>query len=66
MRGGELAQVVDQLSSGPNDFIVEKNHFSAFYNTNPDDLLRGHDCDHIYLIGYSADVCLRFTAVAAV
>ncbi|WP_410874733.1 cysteine hydrolase family protein [Nocardia sp. A7] len=65
VRGGELAKVVDQLSIEPDDFVVEKKRFSAFYNTNLDDLLRSLDCDHLYLIGYSADVCLRFTSVDA-
>jgi len=65
VRGGELAQVVDQLSIEPDDFVVEKKRFSAFYNTNLDDILRSLGCDHIYLIGYSADVCLRFTSVDA-
>lgn len=65
VRGGELAQVVDQLSIKPDDFVVEKKRFSGFYNTNLDDILRRLDCDHIYLIGYSADVCLRFTSVDA-
>ncbi|WP_067665847.1 cysteine hydrolase family protein [Nocardia miyunensis] len=65
VRGVEQAQVIDQLSIKPDDFIVEKKRFSGFYNTNLDDILRSLDCDHIYVIGYSADVCLRFTSVDA-
>jgi nicotinamidase-related amidase len=65
VRGRDLANVVDGIIAMPEDFMVEKKRFSAFYNTNLDDLLRGLGCNHIYLIGYSADVCVRFTAVDA-
>ncbi|MFC9995730.1 cysteine hydrolase family protein [Nocardia sp. NPDC127526] len=65
VRDRELSQVVEQLSIKPDDYFVEKKRFSGFYNTNLDDLLRHLGRDHVYIIGYSADVCLRFTSVDA-
>jgi nicotinamidase-related amidase len=65
VRGGELTDLVDGLIVRPDDFVVEKRRFSAFYNTNLDDILRGLDCDRVYVIGYSGDVCVRFTSVDA-
>jgi nicotinamidase-related amidase len=65
VRGGELGQVVEQLTIKPDDIVVEKRRFSAFYNTNLDDILRSLDRNHLYVIGYSADVCLRFSSVDA-
>lgn len=63
VRGKDLSKVVDGIVAAPADFLVEKKRFSAFYNTNLDDILRSLGCSHIYIIGYSADVCVRFTAV---
>ena len=61
----QLAESVEGLSPAPGDVYVSKTRFSAFYNTNLEDILRALEVEHIYLIGYSADVCLRFTAVDA-
>ncbi|HMH90085.1 MAG TPA: cysteine hydrolase [Streptosporangiaceae bacterium] len=65
VRDEDLSRVVDGIDAMPSDFAVEKKRFSAFYNTNLEDILRSLGCDHLYLVGYSADVCLRFTAVDA-
>ncbi|MEV6877521.1 isochorismatase family cysteine hydrolase [Amycolatopsis sp. NPDC051128] len=65
VQDGDLAQVVDNLVVKPHDLVVEKRRFSGFYNTNLDDVLRGTGCEHLYIVGYSADVCLRFTSVDA-
>lgn len=63
--GGDLAHVVDGIVVKPEDLVVQKKRFSAFYNTNLDDILRSLECSRIFLIGYSADVCIRFTSVDA-
>jgi len=65
VRTRDLSKVVDGIIAAPDDLLVEKKRFSAFYNTNLDDILRSLGCSHIYIIGYSADVCIRFTAVDA-
>ena len=65
VRSRDLSKVVDGIIATPDDYLVEKKRFSAFYNTNLDDILRSLGATHIYIIGYSADVCLRFTAVDA-
>ena len=61
----QLALGVEGLDIKPSDAVVAKTRFSAFYATNLDDVLRSYSCGHLYLIGYSADVCIRFTAVDA-
>lgn len=63
--GESLSEVVDGIIVKPEDLTVQKKRFSAFYNTNLDDLLRSLECNRIFLIGYSADVCIRFTSVDA-
>ncbi|HET6711172.1 isochorismatase family cysteine hydrolase [Amycolatopsis sp.] len=65
VREEDSAQVVDNLVVKPHDLVVEKRRFSGFYNTNLDDVLRSTGCDHLYVVGYSADVCLRYTSVDA-
>jgi nicotinamidase/pyrazinamidase len=49
----------------PEDIVIEKRRFSSFYNTNLDDVLRNLGCEQVYIIGYSGDVCVRFTSVDA-
>ena len=65
VRDRELSDEVAGLGLKPHDLVVEKKRFSAFYNTNLDDILRGLGCKYIYVIGYSGDVCVRFTSVDA-
>ena len=65
VRGGELAAVVGGIAMRPEDILVEKRRFSSFYNTNLDDVLRNLGCERLYIIGYSGDVCVRFTSVDA-
>jgi nicotinamidase-related amidase len=65
VRGRPLAEVVDGLQVRSGDLTVEKKRFSAFHNTNLDDLLRGLGCDGIDVVGYAGDVCVRFTCVDA-
>jgi nicotinamidase-related amidase len=63
--GSDLSGVVDGIVVKTEDLVVHKKRFSAFYNTNLDDLLRSLECSRIFLVGYSADVCIRFTSVDA-
>lgn len=61
--GRESAQLVPGISIDTRDHVVEKKRFSIRHNL--DDILRSLGCTHLYLAGYSTDVCLRFTAVDA-
>lgn len=61
----DSSRVVDGIEIKESDFYLEKKRFSAFFNTNLDDILRSLEIKTIYIIGYSADVCIRYTAVDA-
>ncbi len=63
--GRPSAAIVDGLQVEQSEIVVQKKRFSAFYNTNLDDVLRSVGARRLYLIGYSADVCLRFTSIDA-
>ncbi len=65
VEGKPTALMVDGLNIQEGDFHVTKKRFSAFFNTNLDDLLRSLKVGEVFLIGYSADVCVRLTAVDA-
>jgi nicotinamidase-related amidase len=65
VEGNELSKTVDGIDIQPEDLVVVKKRFSAFYNTNLDDLLRSRNRNHLYSIGYAANVCIRFTLADA-
>lgn len=60
-----LTEIVEGIVIEPEDMVVKKKRFSAFYHTDLDDLLRGLGVTHVYAVGYASDVCVRFTLVDA-
>jgi nicotinamidase-related amidase len=65
VRGTESSRIVVGIEPKEGDVLIEKKRFSAFYNTNLDDVLRACDVGELDIIGYSSDVCIRFTSVDA-
>lgn len=65
IEGKKTAELAQGLVFDLDDFHVVKKRFSSFFNTNLDDILRNLKINEVFLIGYSADVCVRYTAVDA-
>jgi nicotinamidase-related amidase len=63
--GTQGAQVIAELTPGPNDYIVLKHRWSAFAGTSLDMLLRWLGIDTILLAGGSTDLGVLATAYAA-
>lgn len=59
------AQVIDELAPAPDDYIVPKFRWSAFYQTYLDLALRNRGVQTIILSGGSTDVGIASTAYAA-
>ena len=62
VRGEPLARI---LEPGPDDHLVLKPRHSAFFQTTLDLLLRHVGARTLVLGGYSADICVLFTAMDA-
>ena len=63
--GTPEARVVSELAPAPEDFVVPKHRWSAFFGTYLDLALRAKGIDTIVLCGGSTDVGIASTAFAA-
>lgn len=59
-------QVIDDLSPRPEEYIMQKRRYSAFFGTDLDILLRELEVEKIYLTGVLTNICIFITAVDAV
>jgi len=59
-------EFVDQAEPLPNEPVIDKASFGAFYNTNLDDLLRRDGIDHIIMCGVTTQCCVHSTLREAV
>lgn len=59
--GTELA--AEQMGIGPDDYIIRKRRYSAFFGTDFEILLRGLKVDTLILTGGLTDVCVHYTFV---
>ena len=65
VRGTIGTQVIDILSPKPNDIIINKLRFSAFYKTDLDQILRRLGVDTVFVVGISTMWCVFLTATDA-
>jgi nicotinamidase-related amidase len=65
VEGTEGAEVVRELDKRPEDFVVKKKRYSAFYGTNLEEILREKGVDTLVLTGVLTDICVMHTAVDA-
>lgn len=64
--GSHGAQVVDQIAPHPDDIIVKKTRFSAFFNTDLHIILNTLGTRNIYITGTQYPNCVRATAVDSI
>ena len=55
------ADVVDEIYPTDDDYIVEKYGYSAFKNTNLQDILRSEGIDSVIIVGTVTQVCVADT-----
>lgn len=54
---------VEQMGFLPNDYLIKKRRYSAFFGTDFEILLRGLKVDTLLLCGGLTDVCVHYTFV---
>jgi nicotinamidase/pyrazinamidase len=59
--GTEGAQIIDELPVDDKDPIIRKTRYSAFYNTNLDDVLQEHDIIEVHVVGVCTSICVMDT-----
>ena len=66
LRGTPGAEVIDELHKKPEDLVVEKRRFSAFFKTDLDQTLRMWGVDTVFVAGIATPICVLTTALDAV
>lgn len=65
MKGTRGAQVIKELKPMPNDNVIIKNTYSAFFNTKLKDLLQslyqGQGANSLIVTGIHTDICVKHT-----
>ncbi|WP_104106633.1 isochorismatase family cysteine hydrolase [Nocardioides sp. 616] len=61
-RGTELHPGLDPR---PEEYLIRKRRYSAFFGTELDLVLRGYRAETVVLVGGMTDVCIHYTAVDA-
>jgi ureidoacrylate peracid hydrolase len=54
-------QVIDELERRPQDILVTKRRYSAFFNTDLDVTLKDLDVDTVIVMGVVTNICVRAT-----
>ncbi|HEY5586059.1 MAG TPA: isochorismatase family cysteine hydrolase [Ruminiclostridium sp.] len=54
-------EIIDELKPDEDDFIVKKHRFSAFYNTQLEDVLRELAIETLVVAGIATNVCVEST-----
>ncbi len=63
LRGTQGAEVIDDLKPEPNDIVLPKRRFSAFFKTDLDQTLRTLGVDTIVVTGLTTEVCVLMTVM---
>ncbi len=63
--GTDGCEILPELDVLPEDYILFKSRFSAFFRTRLDELLGKHDINQLILAGITTAWCIRSTAVDA-
>ena len=65
IEGTDGAQMLQKLHQDTNDSVIVKKRYSAFFNTNLDELLVSLDVNRLIITGVNTMTCVRTTAIDA-
>jgi nicotinamidase-related amidase len=66
VRGAPGCEIIEALTPGPGEIVVDKPGYSAFYGTDLDRILRARCIQNLILTGITTDVCVHSTLRDAV
>src|SRR5690606_7700635 len=58
-------EVVEGIEAQPEDKVVKKRRYSAFFGTDLDIYLREKGVEELYLVGVCTNICVLYTAADA-
>jgi ureidoacrylate peracid hydrolase len=62
IKGTEEAEIHDSISPGPEDLVIFKNRYSAFYGTDLADVLQDWQVKEVVICGVMTNICCESTA----
>lgn len=65
VRGTWGWEIIDELKPEPNDLIIEKPRYDAFFGTPLDHLLRAYGIRNLVVVGVVANICVLHTVASA-
>jgi nicotinamidase-related amidase len=65
IEGEPSTELADGLDPQPEEFLIRKRRYSAFFGTELDLVLRSYGTRTVLLVGGLTDVCIHYTAVDA-
>jgi nicotinamidase-related amidase len=65
IEGDETTEIAARLDPRPEEFVIRKRRYSAFFATELDLVLRSYGTRTVILVGGLTDVCIHYTAVDA-
>lgn len=61
----EGSQIIEEINVNPEDKIIRKRRYSAFFGTDLDLYLREKGVDELYLVGVCTNICVLYSAADA-
>lgn len=55
------SEIIEELKPEKDDYIVKKHRFSAFYNTQLEEVLRGLGVETLVVTGIATNICVEST-----
>jgi nicotinamidase-related amidase len=65
VKGTRGAEIIDSMTPLPGEYVMEKQRFSAFFQTNLDLLLRKLKAEHLIMVGGFTDACFLLSVYDA-
>jgi len=61
----EAIGIIDEITVNPQDYVVDKYAYGAFYNTRLADILRTHRAEYVIICGAAMPICINDTVSGA-
>lgn len=65
LEGDDDTEIAAWLDPRPEEFVIRKRRYSAFFGTELEIVLKAYKADTLMLVGGLTDVCIHYTAVDA-
>ncbi|MCD6309406.1 MAG: cysteine hydrolase [Candidatus Eremiobacteraeota bacterium] len=56
------SEIIPEIKTRQEDYIIYKNRYSAFFNTGLEDILKKLDINHLIIVGVCTNICVLYTS----